>query len=286
MQTLNYFLQKRMQVGAIALTLTAAFLGACNGYEEPVAEEPASPDVAVEESVEEPAEVAEAYNVQLGELTGNVEDYLGQTVSVRGEAEAAIGESAFLLQDDQLFGGEEVIVFNASGEPFLLPEDEPTDEVQVTGEVRELVFAEFEEEFGIDLEDDLYVEYEDRPAIVAQSIAFAPDPEEISEDPEAYYGRTIAVTGEIGEVLAGNTFTIQEEQLLGGEEVLVVGLMPELALDENEEVVITGTLRPYVSADFDRDYDLTWDLDFQEQIEAEYTEEPVLVADEVYPSAQ
>ncbi|MGF1496355.1 MAG: hypothetical protein ACFB8W_05955 [Elainellaceae cyanobacterium] len=284
MGMLDYLLHRKVQMGAIALTLTAASLGACN---EPVAEEPGvNPEVAVEETVEEPAEIAETYNVRLGELTGDVEDYLGETVSVRGEAEAAVGESAFLLQDDQLFGGEEVIVFNASGEPFLLPDDEPTESVQVTGEVRELVLVEFEDEFGIDLEDDLYADYEDRPAIVAQSIAFAPDPEELSEEPEAYYGERIAVTGVIGEIWSSDTFTIQEEQLLGGEEVLVVGLTPGLAIDEDEEVVITGTLRPYVSADFERDYDLTWDLDLQREIEAEYTEEPVLVADEVYPSAQ
>jgi len=284
MGMLDYLLHRKVQMGAIALTLTAASLGACN---EPVAEEPGvSPEVAVEETAEEPAEVAETYNVRLGELTGDVEDYLGETVSVRGEAEAAVGESAFLLQDDQLFGGEEVIVFNASGEPFLLPDDEPTESVQVTGEVRELVLVEFEDEFGIDLEDDLYADYEDRPAIVAQSIAFAPDPEELSEEPEAYYGERIAVTGVIGEIWSSDTFTIQEEQLLGGEEVLVVGLTPGLMIDEDEEVVITGTLRPYVSADFERDYDLTWDLDLQREIEAEYTEEPVLVADEVYPSAQ
>jgi len=284
MGMLDYLLHRKVQMGAIALTLTAASLGACN---EPVAEEPGvNPEVAVEETVEEPAEIAETYNVRLGELTGDVEDYLGETVSVRGEAEAAVGESAFLLQDDQLFGGEEVIVFNASGEPFLLPDDEPTESVQVTGEVRELVLVEFEDEFGIDLEDDLYADYEDRPAIVAQSIAFAPDPEELSEEPEAYYGERIAVTGVIGEIWSSDTFTIQEEQLLGGEEVLVVGLTPGLMIDEDEEVVITGTLRPYVSADFERDYDLTWDLDLQREIEAEYTEEPVLVADEVYPSAQ
>ena len=41
-----------------------------------------------------------------------------------------------LLQDDALFGGQEVIVFNATGSPFLLPTaDEPTEDIQVTGEV-------------------------------------------------------------------------------------------------------------------------------------------------------
>lgn len=281
----NHQYLNRFRNGAIALVLAStAALAACGPTNEPVAEEPiAEPDVAVEE----PAEIAEEYNVALGELTGNVEDYLGQSVSVRGEAEAAVSETAFLLQDDQLFGGEEVIVFNATGTPFLLPtDDEPTEDVQVTGEVRQLVIADFEREYGLDLDPQLYAEYEDRPAIVAESIAFSPDPEEVTEQPEQYYGQTIAVSGEIGELLSDNTFQLQEEGWFEGDEVLVIGASTLPTLDEAEEVVVTGTLRPFVAAEFERDYDLTWDLDLQEQLEAEYTERPVLVAEEVYPGAQ
>ena len=81
-----------LRKGAIALFLAGtAAVSAC-AYDQQAVEEPvADPDVAVEE----PAEVAEAYNVQLGDLTGNVEDYLGQTVSVRGEAEVAVDETSF-----------------------------------------------------------------------------------------------------------------------------------------------------------------------------------------------
>ncbi|NJN59604.1 MAG: hypothetical protein HC879_20030 [Leptolyngbyaceae cyanobacterium SL_5_9] len=279
----RYFAGRKFYAGAIALSLATIVLPACT-QPEATTEEPT--DVTTDVSPEEPAEIAEETNIQIGELTGNVEEYLGQTVSVRGEADDPIGEVAFVLQDNQLFGGEEVVVFNASGTPFLLPEGEITERVQVTGEVRQLVIADFERDYGLDLDPDLYVDYEDRPAIVAESIAFAPDPEEVSENPEAYYGQVIAVSGEVGEQIDLNTFTIQEEQLFGGEEVLVVGVEPTPALEEEEEVVVTGTLRPYITADFEQDYDLTWDLDVQRQIEAEYTEEPVLVAEEVYPSAQ
>lgn len=41
-------------------------------------------------------------------------------------------------------------------------------------------------------------------------------------------------------------------------------------------------LRPFVKAEFERDYDLTWDLDLQEELEAEYSEKPVLVVDSIY----
>lgn len=283
MKTPKHYFDRSLFKGAIALVLTTATLTACGAPQEPVAEEPA---VTPETTVEEPVEVAEESNVQLGELTGNVEEYLGQTVSVRGEAERAVGETAFLLQDDQLFGGEEVIVLNATGTPFVLPDEEPTEQVQVTGEVQQLVVAEFEREYGLDLDPNLYAEYENRPALVAQSIVFAPEPEEVSEEPQAYYNRTIAVSGQVGEQLSPEAFTIQEEQLFGGEEVLVIGANSLPAIEDGEEVVVTGVLRPYIAAEFERDYDLTWDLDLQRQIEAEYNEEPVLVAEEIYPSAE
>ncbi|MEB3212168.1 MAG: hypothetical protein VKL39_12475 [Leptolyngbyaceae bacterium] len=51
-------------------------------------------------------------------------------------------------------------------------------------------------------------------------------------------------------------------------------------------MVVTGTLRPFIASEFEQEYDLTWDLDIQEQLEAEYTERPVLVAAEVYLGAQ
>ena len=54
----------------------------------------------------------------------------------------------------------------------------------------------------------------------------------------------------------------------------------------HNSLVITGQVRPFVKAEFEQDYDLTWDLDVEEEIEAEYTDKPVLVVDSIYPSAQ
>jgi len=277
-QYLNQF-----RKGAVAVLLAGtAVVSACAADQSTVEEPAAESDPAIEESIA----VAEANNVQLGDLTGDVEDYLGQTVSVRGEAEVAVGESSFVLQDDELFGGQEVIVINATGVPFVLTgTNEPTDDIQVTGEVRQVVMAELEQEYGLDLDPELYAEYEDRPAIIAASMAFSPDPEEVTEAPDQYYGQVIAVSGEVDELLSDGIFRLQEEGWFEGDEVLVIGAAVT-GLTEAEEVVVTGTLRPFVAAELEQEYDLTWDLDLQEQLEAEYTEQPVLVAEEVYPSAQ
>jgi len=223
-------------------------------------------------------------NVTTEEISSGAEGLIGQTVSVRAEVEEAVDDTSCLLEDEQLFDCEDILVINASGEPFVLTEGDDTP-VQVTGEVQQLVIADFETEYGLGLDPTLYADYEDRPVVIAQSIALSPDPGDITSNPEQYYNQRIAVAGEIEDKLDGNTFTLDEEALFGGEDLLVISNMPSPQAQDGEKVVATGVLRPYVKADFETDYDLTWDLTVQEQIEAEYTEKPVFVADEVYPSA-
>lgn len=229
-----------------------------------------------------PSEAAD--NVTTEELSSGAEGLIGETVSIRSEVEETVGDTAFLLEDQQFFGGEDILVINASEEPFVLTEGDDTP-VQVTGEVQQLVIADFETEYGTDLDPTLYADYEDRPVIVAQSIALSPDPGDITSNPEQYYNMRIAVAGEIENKLDGNTFTLDEEELFGGEDLLVISDMPSPQAQDGEKVTVTGVLRPFIKAEFETDYDLKWDLSVQEEVEANYTEKPVFVADEVYPSA-
>lgn len=225
-----------------------------------------------------------AENVTTEEISEGAEGLIGQTVSIRAEIEEVVGESSFLLEDDQFFGGEDVLVINASGEPFVLADGDDTD-VQVTGEVQQLVLADVERDYGLDLDPTLYVDYEDRPVVIAESIALSPDPGDLTSDPELYYNQRIAVEGEVEDKLSPTTFTIDEEQLFAGEDLLVLtqGITPQT--QDGERVTVTGVLRPYIKTEFDTDYDLDWDLSVEEQVEAEYSEKPVFVADGVYPSA-
>ena len=223
-------------------------------------------------------------NVTTEEVAEDTEDLIGQTVTIRSNALEQIEPAAFTVADQEFFGGEDIVVVNATGAPFVLPEDDT--EVQVTGEVAQFVLADIESEYRLDLDPNLYVEYSDKPAIIAQSLAIAPEPGEIAEDPSQYYGETLAVTGEIETVYGENTFTLDEEELFGGEDLLVIVTNPtEAPIEDGESVAATGELRSFVIADLERDYDLTWDLDVQEQLEVEYSERPVLVVEQVYPSA-
>ena len=224
-------------------------------------------------------------NVTTEEVAEDAENLSGQTVTIRSNAIEQIEPATFTVADQEFFGGENIVVVNATGTPFVLPTEDDT-EVQITGEVTEFVLADIESAYDLDLDPDLYVEYEDQPAIIAESLAIAPEPGEIAEDPTQYYGETLAVTGEIETVYGENTFTLDEEELFGGEDLLVVVSNPtEAPIQDGETVAATGELRQFTIADLERDYDLTWDLDVQEQLEVEYSDRPVLVVEQVYPSA-
>lgn len=228
-------------------------------------------------------------NTTIEEVEENTNELIGQTVSVRGEIEDLESGLTFVVSEDEslgdLFGEDEVLVVNTGGEPIpYFPQGDM--DVQITGVVSEFILTEVENEYGLDLDPELYVEYENQPVILAESIAAAPEPGDVTKDPESYYDQRVAIEGEVEDIIGVNTFTLDEDQLVGGSDLIVVNLSNEPLPAEDEIVTITGVIRPFVKADLERDYDLQWDLDVQEKIEAEYSELPVLVVDSIYPSAQ
>lgn len=284
MRVARDFVSKSFGKGAIAFILTAGLFTACATNEANV-EEPSS--TTPNPAVEQPISRTGNQSVRTGELTGDIEKYIGETLSIRGEMQEPVGDIAFSMAGDRLFDGSDVLVINATGTPFLVPDgNQFTKNLQVTGEVRRLATADLQEEYGLNLDPEVYQEYEDSPVVIAQSIAFAPEPDEITENPESYYGQTIAVEGAVADQLTPDTFTLQDDALFAGEEVLVVGSTPDAALAEKEDIVVTGVLRPYIASEFERDYDLTWDSELQQKINNEFTEKPVLVVESIFPSVE
>ncbi|MEO0933425.1 MAG: hypothetical protein AAFY21_06590, partial [Cyanobacteria bacterium J06641_2] len=140
--------------GAVLLAIMAFVLPACSNDE---------------------ASVPGAGNVTTKEVVNNVDALTGKTVTVRSEPKQKVGPASFTVEDEKFFGSESILVVNASGEPFTLPADDDI-EIQVTGIVRNLVLADVESEYNLKLDKQYYVEYENKPAIIAQSIALSPDP--------------------------------------------------------------------------------------------------------------
>lgn len=254
--------------GIAALALMAFILPACNLNREATA-----PTNATAEKV-----------------ATNTDRWIGQTVTIRSEPLKKIAPNTFTMSSNQFFGQEPILVVNASGKPFVLPTAQGSD-VQVTGRVRRFVLADIEREYNLGLDPNLYREYESQPAIIAQSIALAPEPGDIGQNPDRYYGKAIAVTGEIEDVKNPTVFTLDEDQLLGTQDLLVLNARPRenaanpnLAVKPGDTIAVTGVVRPFIVADLERDYDFNWDQGFVRTLEAEYRNRPVLVATGLYPS--
>lgn len=238
-----------------------------------------------------PADQQYRADITLDDIVDNPVAYEGQMVTLRSEPEATGDPVAFRLDDedgigifDLDFDEDEVLVFNVSGTPFALPRDDDM-EIQVTGEVRSFSQADAERTLGTDLDPDFYAEYENQPVIYARSIALAPEPDEVTANPEAFYGQPIAVEGEVDEIYSPTAFTLHDEELFDGEDLLVINAIEQTVADD-DNVVVVGEIRPLTVAEIERDYSLDWDdLDIQSQAETEYEQRPVLVVREIYPLA-
>ncbi|MCU0552693.1 MAG: hypothetical protein MUC48_25470 [Leptolyngbya sp. Prado105] len=235
------------------------------------------------ETPERQAAVPGAGNVQTEDVVNNTAQLVGQTVTVRSEPIQKISPYTFTIADQQFFGSEPILVVNATGQVFEFPPD-GTD-VQVTGEVRQFVLVDLEREYGFDLQDDLYVQYADRPALIAQSMAPAPEPGTITEEPTQFYNRRLAVTGQVSDVVAANAFTLNDEELFGGQDLLVLYPSPDKLVEQDQTFAVTGQLRQFVAADINREYELGWEPGVIEELEVTFADRPVLIADTLYPSA-
>jgi hypothetical protein len=143
---------------------------------------------------------------------------LGETVTVRGQYKQEISEVGFTITEEDIFGDDNVLVLNATGEPFNLSNEE-NEEIQilVRGDVARLVFADLEREYSLDLDPNLYVDYEGEPVLIANSLALSPEPEEITENTEQFLGKQVTIVGEAEDEVAGdNTYTF-DDLLTGGE---------------------------------------------------------------------
>lgn len=255
--------------GVAALALMAFVLPACDSNREAV-----TPSNATAEKVAE-----------------NTDLWIGKTATIRSKPIKKIAPNTFTMSSNQFFGQEPILVVNASDKPSVLPAQHNID-VQVTGQVRRFVLADINRQYNLGLDPKLYRDYESQPAIIAQSIALAPKPGDITQNPSRYYGKAIAVTGKIDTVRNPQLFILDEDKLFGAQDLLVLNLRPlqnaanpNLAARPGDAISVTGVVRPFVVADLEREYNFNWDQGFVRTLEAEYRNRPVLVANKLYPSA-
>jgi len=110
--------------------------------------------------------------VTLSDLTSDPGEFYGRAVTIDGVVAETVEPSAFALADEPAREGEldpaEEGVLVVSADPALnLIEDRP---VQVIGVFQEFDLEIFEEELGVELDDEAFADWDGRPAILAAEV--------------------------------------------------------------------------------------------------------------------
>lgn len=194
-------------------------------------------------------------------------------MNVSGEVEKVIGPKVFTIEGDKLFKDPEVLVVNATGSPIV-----KDTLVQVTGTIRKFVVSEIESEFDLDLAQEFEVKFKDKLVLIATAVTLTPRPGEIAEEPSLFMGKTVTVSSKVNKVISPNAFTLDDKELIGGKELLVVGAIPSGdPIHEGETVLVTGPVRKFITAEIERDFD----FDLQPELEVEYEGRAVVIAQSI-----
>lgn len=169
---------------------------------------------------------------------------IGKTVTVNGEVEEVISPKAFIIEGDRFFNDPELLVLNLSGSPIVNDSN-----IQVTGTVRQFLKSEIERDFGLNLAQELATKFTDKPVLVATAVTLTPEPGEVAEEPAPFIGKNVTLNGRVAEVIAPNVFTLDDEELIGGKELLIVGNAG--AINAGQTVRVTGSIRKFVAAELD-----------------------------------
>jgi len=221
----------------------------------------------------------EQRNTTSEELADKFKAMVGKRVTVRGRFIEKIGNNTFTIADEEFLGVEPILIVNLSGNPLDIPSNDV--QVQATGVVRNFSLAEIAKRYNLQLDRATYAQYENDPVIIARSVAPAPEPEEITSNPTPYYNRRLAVPGNVERIYSPNAFVLENN-------LLVLNPYPKQAtrqkVTQGEKVVVTGVLDRLVIADLEREYGFTLEPGIRKQL-ADYADKPVLIVDNVYPSA-
>ncbi len=111
----------------------------------------------------------------------------------------------------------------------------------------------------------------------------------ITENPQEYYGQDVTVSGEVGELIGPNAFTIGNQDEAAGGTLLVVGanelsqiLEEGQELEGNEVAQVQGTVREFIVAEIEDEIGYGLDDGLFEEFEGD----PAIVANAVDMTAE
>jgi hypothetical protein len=230
--------------------------------------------------------------IHASEVANNSNNFLGRTITIASKPIGQIGASSFILKDGFFSPQEPVLVVNASGVPFKLPSDRNV-EIQVRGQVRNFSISDIERDYKLNLQADQYRDYVNKPVIVAEDITLAPEPNQIAENPKRYYGQTVAVAGKVGDITSPILMTLHQQRVFRDMPLalssayrdlpVLLTSEPKTPINKGQRVAVVGEVRRFIASEIEQQYNLNWDSDVKREMAAKYQNQPILVAETVYP---
>lgn len=198
-----------------------------------------------------------------GDVSSLDDAEVGAVVEFSGELGEVTGANTFTVEGGDL--EEPRVVFLPQGlelPPGMIGADGSGD-VEVVGEVVEIIFADLETDYGITFGDDEEAEladWEELRGVVARFVQYVPtDPDADVEEDEI--GEVVIANGEIGTVHSERLFTVSGEEILGvfgGADTLVFvteeAMVGAAEMVEGAEVLVTGVAVQIVVADLETEY--------------------------------
>jgi hypothetical protein len=118
---------------------------------------------------------------------------------------------------------------------------------------------------------------EQRPAVTAPGASV----DAIKEAPGHYFGKTVHVSGEVDQIFSDRAFELEGSGWAFDDNIIVLTKAPVRVvgapLASGDDVIVTGTVRPFTVAEVERD--LGWDLGTD--LEVKLSKRPVLVASSI-----
>jgi limonene-1,2-epoxide hydrolase len=97
--------------------------------------------------------------------------FYGQTVTVEGNVFELMNERLFRISDFDLIDPDELLILHSTDGDLSLQQDA---RVQITGMVQPFILTDIESQFGFDLDDALFVGFENQPVLIAESVTPMP----------------------------------------------------------------------------------------------------------------
>jgi hypothetical protein len=242
-----------------------------------------------------------------------------------GPADGDVALGGFTVTDPALLDDGELLVLGANGQaladldPAWFDGSVENAQVLISGTIRTFVVQELETDYDFNLQDPVYAGYENQPVLMAERVLPVIGLGELTANPNAYQGRTIAVNGNMSERVAQRFFRLNEDEPLQGDDLLVfnaIGLPnnangtatavvgADQAADattaapgagapldddngtsdifepgQNEGLWVIGTVRAFAIADIEQEYG----LDLDDEPFADDQAKPVIVASDIVP---